>query len=222
MANIYKNFGQKWVLHDKEEPGIGKSLFTHNNGQSSNSFFDQNFEPEFQTLPIIPPNVTWVNAKMVDDTCGESYQCKFDYSTSLSREFAIFSKYYQDSFVNIREGVLRPEARVISCGALPTPAYGRKSTFAFTPGTMVKFDCDPEYVLTGERRRWCYDTGDWNWAEKGEALCIPQATYNTQRAGITSAIVIAILLPLGICGFCLIIHLRNKAIDKQGGGTTRQ
>ena len=45
------------VLHDKEEVGIGKSLFTHNNGQSSNSFFDQNFEPEFQTLPIIPPNV---------------------------------------------------------------------------------------------------------------------------------------------------------------------
>jgi len=61
---------------------------------------------------------------------------------------------------------------VISCGALPTPANGRKSTFAFTPGTMVKFDCDPDYVLTGERRRWCYDDGDWNWAENGEAECI--------------------------------------------------
>ena len=68
---------------------------------------------------------------------------------------------------------------MISCGSLPTPAYGRKSTFAFTPGTMVKFDCDPEYVLTGERRRWCYDTGDWNWAEKGEALCIRELTYFT-------------------------------------------
>ena len=38
---------------------------------------------------------------------------------------------------------------VISCGALPTPGNGRKSTFFFTPGTMVKFDCDPGYVLTG-------------------------------------------------------------------------
>jgi len=218
---IHKNFASKWVVHDKEEPNIGKSLFTHNNGQSSNSFYDQNFEPEFNILPIIPPNVTWVNAKLVDDTCGESYQCKYDYSTSLSREFAIFSKYYQDQFVNIREGVLKPEARVISCGSLPTPAYGRKSTFAFTPGTMVKFDCDPEYVLVGERRRWCYDTGDWNWAEKGEALCIPQSVYNAQRAGITSAIVIAILLPLGICAFCLIMHLRNKAIDKQGGASAQ-
>lgn len=45
------------VVHDKETPGIGKSLFTHNNGQSSNTFFDQNFEPEFNRLPIIPPNV---------------------------------------------------------------------------------------------------------------------------------------------------------------------
>ncbi len=61
---------------------------------------------------------------------------------------------------------------VISCGALATPANGRKSTFAFTPGTMVKFDCDPGYVLTGERRRWCYDDGDWNWAENGDAACV--------------------------------------------------
>ena len=61
---------------------------------------------------------------------------------------------------------------VVSCGALPTPSNGRKSTFAFTPGTMVKFDCDPGYVLTGERRRWCYNDGDWNWAENGDAQCI--------------------------------------------------
>ena len=61
---------------------------------------------------------------------------------------------------------------VVSCGILSTPSNGRKSTFAFTPGTMVKFDCDPGYVLTGERRRWCYDNGDWNWAENGEAYCV--------------------------------------------------
>ena len=54
---------------------------------------------------------TWVDANLVAEVCGESYQCKYDYSTSLSREFAIFTKYYQDQFVNIREGVLKPEAR---------------------------------------------------------------------------------------------------------------
>jgi hypothetical protein len=34
-----------------------------------------------------------------------------------------------------------------------------------------------EYVLVGERRRWCYDTGDWNWAEKGEAICIRKYNF---------------------------------------------
>ena len=46
---------------------------------------------------------------MIDDFCGESYQCKYDYATSLSREFAQYSKYYQDQFINIYEGVLRPD-----------------------------------------------------------------------------------------------------------------
>jgi hypothetical protein len=39
-------------------------------------------------------------------------QCKYDFSTTLSKEFAEFTKYYQDQFVNIYEGVLKPEARV--------------------------------------------------------------------------------------------------------------
>ena len=41
-----------------------------------------------------------------------------------------------------------------------------------------------------------------------------QARYNAQRAGITSAIVLAVLIPLGICGFCLILTLRERAAEK--------
>ena len=63
-------------------------------------------------------------------------------------------------------------SQVTSCGQLPTPGNGRKSTFKFVPGTEVKFDCDAGYVLIGERRRWCYASGDWNWPELGEASCI--------------------------------------------------
>ena len=47
----------KWVVHDKYEDGIGKSLFTHANGQSSNTYFELDFEPEFDVLPEIPENV---------------------------------------------------------------------------------------------------------------------------------------------------------------------
>ena len=35
------------ILHDKEEEGIGKSLFTHANGQSSNTFYDDKWRPEW-------------------------------------------------------------------------------------------------------------------------------------------------------------------------------
>merc|ERR1711860_303241 len=221
IERIHEDFAMKWVLHDKETDDIGKSLFTHNTGQSSNSFYDQYFEPEFDIEPEIPENVTWVDAAMVEKVCGESSQCKYDYSVSLSYEFAIFSKFFQDEFINIREGVLKPEARVISCGALPTPANGRKSTFAFTPGTMVKFDCDPGYVLTGEQRRWCYQSGDWNWPEHGDAACVPQASYNAQQAGITAAIVIAVVVPLGVCIFCIILKIRERGQEdaqQYGGG----
>lgn len=65
---------------------------------------------------------------------------------------------------------------MISCGALPAPKNGRKSTFAYTPGTFVKFDCDPGYVLVGEDRRWCYASAEWNWALWGDAQCIRKFT----------------------------------------------
>ena len=39
-----------------------------------------------------------MDADIVAQTCGESYQCTYDYSTTLSREFAMFSKYYQGPY----------------------------------------------------------------------------------------------------------------------------
>ena len=44
---------------------------------------------------------------------------------------------------------------------------------------------------------------------------IVQSQYNAQKAGITSAIVIAVLLPIGICGFCLLLKLRQNAAEKR-------
>ena len=31
----------------------------------------------------------------------------------------------------------------------------------------------------GERRRWCYESGDWNWAENGDAECIRKYFFCT-------------------------------------------
>lgn len=73
---------------------------------------------------------------------------------------------------------------MISCGALPTPPNGRKSTFNFLSGAEVKFDCDPGYVLLGEQRRWCYASGDWNWPEDGEATCVSKYRASSCIAGL--------------------------------------
>jgi len=201
--DIHEQFAEKWLVHDGETPELGRSLFFHEHGRSANFYHKKNWEPEWSNVPKIPDNVTWTDADEVERICGNSYQCIYDYSTTLSEEFALFTKYYQDQFVNIYEGVLRPEKRVISCGQLPTPSNGRKSTFKFTPGTKVQFDCDPGYVLVGERRRWCYDSGDWNWPELGTASCVPEDQYNTMRAGITAGIALAVLVPVACCIVCV-------------------
>ena len=36
----------------------------------------------------------------------------------------------------------------------------------------LTFESSKGYVLTGEMRRWCYNDGDWNWAENGDAACV--------------------------------------------------
>ena len=75
FKNIHEQFGQKCestfqpqgchlltkpfsgLLHDKYTEGIGNSLFTHSNGMSSNSYYDEYWEPEFDAVPEIPENV---------------------------------------------------------------------------------------------------------------------------------------------------------------------
>ena len=47
-----------------------------------------------------------------------------------------------------------------------------------------------------------------------EILFAAQNQYNARRAGITSAIVIAICIPVGIAGFCLVLTLREKAAER--------
>ncbi|KAK7080924.1 hypothetical protein SK128_016330 [Halocaridina rubra] len=206
FKNIYEEFGLKWVLDDKEDPEKGKSLFFHNNFRSSNYYYDEYFEPEFEAFPILSINAT-TPMEEINKVCGDSYQCYFDFVVTLRRDFAIMTKYYQDQFVNIKgQGLVD----VSSCGALTTPPHGRKSTFNFLSGAEVKFDCDPGYVLLGEQRRWCYANGDWNWPEDGEATCVTEREYLGMHAGITAGTVLAVLIPVLIALLCYASYVRNK------------
>ena len=44
------------AVDDKVDPFKGKSLFTHENGRSSNFFFDASFQPIYEVRPLLPLN----------------------------------------------------------------------------------------------------------------------------------------------------------------------
>lgn len=60
---------------------------------------------------------------------------------------------------------------------MPAPKNGRKSTFAFVPGTYVKMDCDPGYVLMGEDRFLCLSSAEWTWSYWGQPYCVGKNNY---------------------------------------------
>lgn len=217
MKVVHDEFGMKWVLDDKERAELGRSLFHHDNTRSSNYFYDPDFVPEFNMHPELNINAT-TKADEIKRVCGDSYQCHYDFVVTLRRDFADMTKYYQDQFVNIKNIGLQT---VISCGALPTPPNGRKSTFNFLSGAEVKFDCDPGYVLLGEQRRWCYASGDWNWPENGEATCVTEAQYLTMQGGITAGTVLAVLVPVLIALLCYASYQRNKDREHIGSFNLR-
>lgn len=148
---------------------------------------------------VTPINVTMITQSPLTDSMllMPSKLCvlKLDNFTLLIyNDFLV--RYYLDEIVNIKSNNLKTGMEltywhihkfnfllmgisfvVISCGALPAPKNGRKSTFAYTPGTFVKFDCDPGYVIVGEDRRWCYASAEWNWALWGDAQCIRKLVY---------------------------------------------
>lgn len=71
--------------------------------------------------------------------------------------------------INIKEVTSK---RIISCGVLETPRFGRKTNFFFVPGTKVTFECNQNFVLTGDQRRTCLPEGRWDVPEHGYTECL--------------------------------------------------
>lgn len=65
-----------------------------------------------------------------------------------------------------------PCVSVISCGVLETPRFGRKSNFLFVPGTKVTFECNQDFILIGDQRRVCTETGRWDTPVYGYTECL--------------------------------------------------
>lgn len=158
------------MLADREKKGVGVSLFTHEFLKTTSTYSNSTFLPNFLREPkdFLPPNRT-EDVERAAELCGESYQCRFDYGMSLNRDMAVFTKIYYDAAVNIKA---INDHRVTSCGVLETPRFGRKSTFLFTPGTNVAFECDQGFMLIGDPRRTCQGDGKWDPPVYGYTQCL--------------------------------------------------
>lgn len=68
-------------------------------------------------------------------------------------------------------------SRILSCGILETPRFGRKSNFQFTPGAVVTFECNEGFFLNGDRRRTCGEDGRWDLPQYGYTECLREFLF---------------------------------------------
>lgn len=170
FERVYYDFGMHWILEDKEDTNKGRALFHREFGRTSSTYNNRTFKPEFRMTPeeIIPPNRT-IQVEEANSLCAEYYECRYDYAMSLSRDLAHFSHNYKSTIINYREISNR---RIISCGVLETPRFGRKSNFLFIPGTKVTFECNQDFILMGDPRRECLQDGHWDIPVFGYTECL--------------------------------------------------
>lgn len=164
------------MLADRDKTGVGAALFTREFGRTASYYANSSFVPNFIREPkdFIPANRSQ-DIERASELCGESYQCRYDYGMSLNRDMAYYTKFYYDKAVNIKAV---NDRRVTSCGILETPRFGRKSTFLFTPGTDVAFECDQGFMLIGDPRRTCLSEGRWDPPIYGYTLCMRKLSTN--------------------------------------------
>ncbi|XP_045504606.1 protein mesh isoform X3 [Colias croceus] len=216
FQSAHREFAQYWQLSDREQKDIGVALFTREYGRTAAYFNDDQFIPNFIREPanFLPANRSQDVARALE-ICQDSYQCRYDYGMTLNRDMAEFTKNYLASITNIKEINAR---RVISCGILETPRFGRKSNFFFTPGTRVNFECNQNFILTGDKRRICEDNGRWNLPDYGYTECLRNQEYSQRTLFLTWGIIVAIILPLLllICLFWFWCYYKPKSEGKEG------
>uniref|UniRef100_A0A0A1WDK4 Extracellular domains-containing protein CG31004 n=1 Tax=Zeugodacus cucurbitae TaxID=28588 RepID=A0A0A1WDK4_ZEUCU len=212
FQQIYTNFGLKWMLADRNIPGVGTALFSRENGRTASYYSNASFVPNFMKEPedFLPSNRSY-DVERAEELCGESYQCRYDYGMTLNSDMAHFTKNYYDSLVNIRN---LNSKRVVSCGVLETPRFGRKLSFDFMPGARISFECNEGFVLMGDQRRECMANGLWNVPEYGYTYCLREVFYTRRVAFIAIAIIVGVICPLMICIVCGIYRFRQKQLKE--------
>ncbi|XP_075235234.1 sushi domain containing 2 mesh isoform X2 [Lycorma delicatula] len=206
FQTIHQTFAIKWLLEDKVKKNLGSPLFVREYGRTASYYANETFQPEWQSTPedILTPKNRTKDIQIAYALCGESYQCQYDYSVSLNRDLAFYTLQYLSSFTSIQA---KTKERVITCGVLETPRFGRKSNFLFVPGTKVTFECNQGFILVGDQRRTCTSSGRWDIPEHGYTECLREEEYSMRSAGVTWAIILLFILPILLILICVAYRL---------------
>ncbi|CAH1106298.1 unnamed protein product [Psylliodes chrysocephalus] len=210
MERVYNDFGSKWMLDDVLDPQKGRALFYREFGRSSSTYNNKTFKPQFLMMPedIIPANRSVQIDRTYQICSTRMYECYYDYAMTLNRDVAHFTQNYKSTIYQLKD-IAR--TKVPSCGVLETPRFGRKSTFLFVPGTKVTYECIQDFVLVGDQRRECTAEGTWNTPDYGYTYCLRQQEYSQRQAGITSGIIMIVLIPL----ILLFVYLAYRFLKKK-------
>ncbi|KAF7263100.1 hypothetical protein GWI33_003617 [Rhynchophorus ferrugineus] len=209
MQRVYTDFGTKWMIDDVLDSQKGRALFLRENGQTASNFNNRSFVPIFPMTPaeIIPANRSEQIERTYTVCPKDLYECYYDYAMTLNRDLAHYTQNYKATIYQLKE---ISRTKVVSCGILETPRFGRKSTFLFIPGTKVTYECNQNFVLVGDQRRTCQANGQWDTPEYGYTYCLRQQEYSQQQAAITSGIIFIVLIPL----LLILVFIAYKAYQK--------
>lgn len=161
----------KWMLSDVDESNKGRSYFYREYGKTAANYNNKTFKPQFFMMPedIIPANRSSQIERTYQICSTKMYECYYDYAMTLNRDLAHFTQNYKATISQLKDTTRN---KVISCGVLETPRFGRKSTFLFVPGTKVQYECDRDFVLMGDARRECMANGQWDIPDYGYTECL--------------------------------------------------
>ncbi|KAE8741013.1 hypothetical protein FOCC_FOCC013459, partial [Frankliniella occidentalis] len=216
FERVHKDFAMKWMLEDKDDKNKGAALFLREYGRLSSFYANKTFVPQFKATPedIIPANRS-KDIEMAKALCGDSYPCMYDYSVTLNRDVAHYTLKYHAEVVNLKTVNHR---RVVSCGILETPRFGRKSTFLFVPGTKVVFECNQNFVLVGDARRTCLPEGRWDTPESGYTECLRMVEYESQNTWVPIGAILLIILPIVV--IILAVYMRYVKRQREAGSAS--
>lgn len=171
MERVYNDFGMKWMLQDINDNLKGRALFHREFGRTASTYNNITFKPQYLMMPedIIPANRSQQINRAYEICSKQEYECLYDYAMTLNRDAAHFSLNYKASITKLKETTRK---RIVSCGVLETPRFGRKSTFLFIPGTKVTYECNKDFVLVGDSRRTCQADGRWDIPDYGYTECL--------------------------------------------------